>query len=379
MKQVYLDYAAATPVDERVMRAMKPYFSSDFFNPSAPYLPAVNVKRAYLAAKSQIARAIGTKADNLIMTAGATEAINLAFNGREDVVISGIEHPAVVKVAQSKKSCQISKVGTDGIVDLDDLLSRIADQTELVALSLVSSDLGTIQPVSKLAQAIKQINNHRLERGISKKLLLFVDASQALGSIKLNLGRLGADLVVISAAKIYGPKQTAALWVNPGTEIEPLIIGGGQELGLRAGTENVPFVIGMAEAIRLLDKNYNQQISKLRDQLQAYLLEKLPFARVIGNQKKRLPNYLVISLGQIEAERLIYRLEECSIYVSTGAACSANSQTDSLALTSIGLPKTERDSSLRISLGRGNDQEQIDYAKKIIVEQVLAEKERIDD
>ncbi len=378
MEQIYLDHAAATPVDDKVLEAMKPYFSDKFFNPSAPYLPAVEVKNDYLNAKQVIAQSIGAKADQLIMTAGATEAINLAFNGHQSVLISGVEHPAIVNLAKTKQNYQLINIKPDGIVDLDDLKSKLNDQISIVAVSLVSSDLGTIQPISKISQLIKQVNQDRLSRGVGQ-LLLLVDAAQALGSININVGRLGADLLIISAAKIYGPKQAAALWVRPGVKVKPLIVGGGQEMGFRSGTENVPFVIGMARAIQLVAKNDTEKLANMRNQLEQYLLDKIPEAKVIGNLNKRLPNYLVISFGQIEAERLIYRLEELGIYVSTGAACSANKQTGSLALKQLGLTESEQKSSLRISLGRTNTVEQINRAKQLIAEQVLAEKERLND
>ncbi len=377
MEQIYLDYAAATPVDERVLAAMSPYFDNQFYNPSAPYLPAVEVRQQYQAAKTKIAQLLGTKADNLIMTAGATESINLAFNGRENVLISGIEHPAVVKVAQTKKVCRQIKVSSNGSVDIDDLNSKLDDQVELVAVSLASSDLGTIQPISKISQLIKQHNQARLKRGLTKRILLYVDASQALGPIKINLARLGADLVTISAAKIYGPKQIAALWVNLGVKIKPLILGGGQELGLRSGTENVPFVIGMAKAIELIDKIKYDQIKFLRDDLEQHLIKNIPQLKVIAKSNKLLPNYLVISLPGIEAERLIYRLENLGIYLSTGAACAANKGSDSFSLVNIGLTELERKGSLRISLGKLTTKAQIDRAKKIITEQILAERERV--
>ncbi len=374
---VYLDYAAATPVDPRVIKEMIPYFNEKFFNPSAAYLASVEVKNDYLAAKEKIARFLGTKADNLVMTAGATESINLAFNGRKNVIISGIEHPAVIKVAKTKQKCQITKVKPDGIIDLEDLQNKINDQVDFLAVSLVSSDLGTIQPISKISQIVKQVNQGRLVRGVQTKLVFYVDASQGFGAIKINLGRLGADLVTISGAKIYGPKQVAALWVNPGVEVKPLILGGGQEMGLRSGTENVPFVIGMAKAIELITKINYDQISKMRNQLEKYLIEKIKDIKIVGNPKKRLPNYLVFSVPGIEAERLIYRLEEFGISVSTGAACAANKGHDSQSLINIGLNESERKGSLRVTLGKTTTADQIEYVKKIIVQEILAEKERI--
>ena len=374
--EVYLDHAAATPVDSRVLAAMLPYFTDQFFNPSAPYLPAIKARSDYQTAKSTIAQVIGAKADQLIMTAGATESLNLAFSGSESVVISGLEHPAVVKLAQSKSSHAIAKITPGGIVNIDDLMSKITDKTDLVSVSLVSSDLGTIQPISKIAAEIRKLRDQRLMCGNQRPLKLHCDASQGLGYLPVNVARLGVDLLTLSAAKIYGPKQIGCLWAHPGVKLQPLIIGGGQEMNLRSGTENVPFVIGFAKATELLKRIKLDTIRGLRDQLEHYLLTKIPDAKVIGSVKKRLPNYLVMSFSGIEAERLIYRLENYGIYVSTGAACAANRGHGSQALKAIGLTPSEQMASLRITLGRLTTQAQVDYAKEIIVREVIAEWER---
>lgn len=373
--EVYLDYAAATPVDARVMAAMLPYFSEKFFNPSAPYLPAVQVRSDYQAAKATIAQAIGAKADQLIMTAGATESLNLAMAGAENVVVSELEHPAVLKIASSKASCAVAKITTSGLVDVDDLVQKITDQTDLVSISLVSSDLGIIQPIAKIALELRKIREQRIIDGNLKPLKFHCDASQGLGYLPVNVSRLGVDLLTLSGAKIYGPKQIGCLWIRPGVKVAPLLLGGGQEMGLRSGTENVPFVIGFAKAMDLLKKFKIKELAALRDQLEEYLVKNIPGMQVIGSPKKRLANYLVVGFENIEAERLIYRLENQGIYVSTGAACAANRGTGSRALKALGLTEQQQLASLRLSLGQLTTQEQIDYAKKIIAKEVLAERE----
>lgn len=377
--EVYLDYAAATPVDQRVVTAMSPYFSEKFFNPSAPYLPALKVRADYQAAKATIAQAIGAKADQLIMTAGATESLNLAFAGAQSVVISGLEHPAVLKLAQSKPHHAIAKITASGLVDIDDLISKITDQTDLISVSLVSSDLGTIQPISKLAAEIRKLRDRRLASGNQRPLLLHCDASQGLGYLPVNVARLGVDLLTLSGAKIYGPKQIGCLWIKPGVKLQPLVLGGGQEMNLRSGTENVPLVIGFAKAVDLLRKFKTKEVANLRDRLEAGLLAQIPDMLVLGSPKKRLANYLVVSFKNIEAERLIYRLEARGVYVSTGSACSANRGSGSQALVNLGLTEAERLASLRISLGQLTTPEQIDYATQVIAEEVLAERKWAND
>lgn len=376
MRQVYLDYAAATPMKPAVVQAMLPYFQTKFYNPSAAYLPALEVRADYQAAKVVIARELGVKADQLIMTAGATESINLAFSTANRVLISSLEHPATQAVARSKSQCQLVPILTSGLVDVDQLENLIDDETDLVSVSLVSSDLGTIQPIAEIGQIIKTINLKRRLLGNKRVLLFHCDASQALGYLEVKPGRLGVDLLTISAAKIGGPKQVGALWVRPGIQLQPLLYGGGQELGLRGGTENVAGVIGFAAAIASLARGRQREIAKLRDYFEQKLL-KLPNVRLLGHPKKRLPNYLVLSFSDVEAERLIYYLEERGVFVSTGAACAANRGKASLALVSLGLTEAEQIASLRLTLGAEISRDDVDYAGQMIIDAVKLERERV--
>lgn len=374
MKKHYLDYAAATPVDERVIEAMTPYFNQNFYNPSAIYLPSVQIKQQYKNFKTIIANYIGAKADQLIMTAGATEAINLAFSGHQSVIVSAIDHPSAIKIAQSKTNYSISNIDANGITEIDDLISKITDETSLISISLVSSDLGTIQPIRQLAEKLKKINLDR--QLINKKpILLHCDAAQGLGYLNINVARLGADLITISGAKIYAPKQIGALWVKPGIKIKPIIIGGGQEMGMRGGTENVAFVAGFAKAIELIKRHFKPAIAKKRDKLQLLLTE-LENVTVLANHKKRLPNFLVISFNDIDAERIIYRLEEKGVFVATGSACAANYQTGSLALKSLEISDACQNGSIRITLSMKSE---IEKVAKIIKQEVLLERNRCVD
>lgn len=375
MRTVYLDHAAATPIKSKVLAAMTPYFTELFYNPSAPYLPAVEVRRNYDQAKSEVAQALGAKTDQLIITAGATESINLAFGVANHVLISGVEHPAVHQVALAQASCQVIPVNSKGLLDLTKFDELVNDQTDFVSVSLVSSDLGTIQPIAEIGQRLIKINLKRSLAG-KKPILFHCDASQALGYLEVNPSRLGVDLLTISAAKIGGPKQVGALWVRPGVKLKPLLRGGGQEMGLRSGTENVAGVIGFAAAIKQLTRGNHRDVARVRDRLEQ-ILSTIPGVKLIGHSKKRLPNYCVVSFAGLEAERLIYRLEARGIYVSTGAACSANRGIGSLALASINLSESEQLGSLRLTIGADTTLEDIEYAGQIIVDEVELEQERV--
>lgn len=251
---IYLDYAAATPVSDKVLSAMQPYFSELFFNPSAPYLPARQIKQTYESAKQAIANAIGAKGTDLIITSGATEATNLAFANidssathKTTILTLATEHDSVRNIAPNLTT-EIA-VDKNGTINLQDLASKITPETKLVSVALANNETGTIQPITKIAEIIQTERTNRLKFGNYNPILLHSDASQALGLVEINVARLGIDLMTLSAAKIYGPKGIGALYVKRGIHLKPLIIGGGQERGLRSGTENVPLLIGFATAM----------------------------------------------------------------------------------------------------------------------------------
>lgn len=433
MPMIYLDHAAATPVDKRVFEAMKPYFLDDFFNPSAAYLPAKKVAADYEAAKNVIAHAIGAKGHDLIVTAGATEANNLAFTAispREFEFVfpsvgleksgtsyagppteppasqanlsgsSGIyvpdfsnhfilqekhipnsrvlyletEHDSVRAVAKAYGG-QAIKVLPNGVIDLEDLRTKITDETEMISVSLANNELGTIQPLSEIAGIIREVKIDRMKRGIKRQLLLHSDASQALNLLDINVARLGVDLLTLNAAKVYGPKGVGALYVSHEVKLKPLTMGGGQENGLRSGTENVPGVIGFAKAIQLAKEHLNGNRKKYAN-WRRILLKELQDYELI-NKKHVLDNFIVLCYNGLDAERLIFLLEEQRVYVSTGAACAANKGSKSHVLAAIGLTDSQIAGSLRISLGETNTEEQIHKAAQILNNVVAEEKRRI--
>jgi cysteine desulfurase len=378
-QHIYLDHAAATPVDPKVLAAMLPFFSDTFYNPSAPYSPAVNVRREYEAAKQVIARSIGAKADDLVMTAGATESINLAFsNISGHVITSTIEHHAVLAAAQRHDATFVDP-DEKGVVSAQKIKKALRPDTQLVSIALANNELGTIQPLRDIAEVVRAEREHRLANGDHKPIFLHSDASQGVGQLDVNVARLGVDLLTLNAAKVYGPKQVGLLWAAPAVVLEASIVGGGQERGLRSGTENVAGVIGFGKAMELASnhrKFESERLQKLRDSLQKSLTDAFPQAVVSGNQKHRLAGHLHISFPQLDAERVLFALEMRGVLVATGSACAANKGTRSHVLTAIGLAPEVADGSLRLTLGHLSNNENIAKAASIIVEEISKEYQR---
>jgi cysteine desulfurase len=262
-----------------------------------------------------------------------------------------------------------------GVIDLDDLKQKITDGTELISVSLVNNELGTIQPLAEISAIIREIKIDRLKRGIKKQLLLHSDASQALNLLDINVARLGVDLLTLNSAKVYGPKGVGALYVSHDVKLKPLTYGGGQENGLRSGTENVPGVIGFAKAVEIAKEHLNGNRKKYATWRQTLLKELTDYELI--NKKHSVDNFVNLCYNNIDAERLIYLLEDKQIYVSTGAACAASKGQKSHVLAAIGLSDSQIAGSLRLTLGETNDDTQIHEAAKIINEVVAKEKERL--
>lgn len=376
---IYLDYAAATPLDERVLSIMQPYLTANFYNPSSPYAPAIKVRRDYEEAKDLIARTIGGRGVELIMTAGATESINLAFAGISGhVVISAIEHHAV-KAAACRGEHTIVPVDLRGRINPSDIATAIRSDTELVSIALANNEIGTIQPLRDIAMVVEHERQMRRERGDARPIYLHTDASQGLGLLDIHSTRLGVDMITLNAGKVYGPKQVGALWVASHVRLNPVIVGGGQERGLRSGTENVAGVIGFAEALRYADsrrKGEAERLRQVRNELRDILVNRFPNAIISGHSKHQLPNFLHISFPNIDAERILFMLESKGVLVATGSACAANKGTRSHVLEAIGLAPEVADGSIRISLGRLSTQEECQEAARIIIDVVSAECER---
>lgn len=379
-KLLYLDYAAATPMDGRVVEAMTPFMTERFFNPSSPYAPAVEVRRSYEEAKARLAVTFGGRADEVVITAGATESINLAFASvRGHVVISAIEHDAV-RAAAKRHDATIVKPTNKGIVTAEAIAAALRPTTELVSLQLANNELGTIQPIRQVAEIINNERQRRRESGETVPLYFHCDASQGFGQIDVHTARLGVDLLTLNAGKMYGPKQVGLLWVKPGITLEPQIVGGGQERGYRSGTENVAGTVGFARAAELAArgrKAETERLAGLRDTMQRRLEEAIPGLIVSGHLKKRLPGSLHVSVPGLDAERLIFALEARGVLLATGSACAANKGTRSHVLEAIGMNEAEADGSLRITLGRHSDESVCETAVHHIIEVINLERSRV--
>lgn len=374
---IYLDHAAATPLNKKVLAEMEPYFTEDFFNPSSAYLPAKKVASDYNTAKDIIAHCIGAKGNDIVITAGATEANNLAFTVVDDdaaVLYTATEHDSVRKIADQKNS-QAIDVDKFGVINLRDLEAKITNSVELISVALVNNELGTIQPLSEIAGIVKKVRLDRYRRGVKRPIYLHTDASQALNLLDINVARLGVDLLTLNAGKIYGPKGVGALYVSHEVKLSPISFGGGQEKGLRSGTENVPGVIGFARAIELTKEHLNGNRKKYAE-FKKILLNELTDYELI-NKKHALDNFVVLCYNGIDAERLIYLLEDRGVYVSTGAACAASKGQKSHVLKAIGLSDEQIAGSLRLTMGETNTIKQIHEAAKIINQTVQQEYRRM--
>ncbi len=380
-REVYLDHAAATPVDPEVAAVMAPYLTERFWNPSAPYARAREVRDEIERARATIARLIGARPDCLVLTAGATEANNLALSAVEGhVVVSAIEHESVLACA-STHARRTVRVGADGIVDPAEVARAIRPDTELVSVGLANGEIGCVQPVREISRVVSAERARRLEADERTPIYLHTDASQAAGAISLNVSSLGVDLLTLSAAKVYGPKQVGALWAADGIRLRPLVRGGGQEGGVRSGTENVMGVVGMARALELACDRRGEEVRRLeglRERLRTQLLSELPWMVVTGprSPRRRLPGLLHVSFPDIEARRLVIALERVGVSVGTGSACAASRMRSSHVLDAIGLPRPLAEGSLRLTLGRPTTAADVDYAAGAIVGAVRSEMAR---
>lgn len=377
---IYLDHAAATPVADFVLAVMQPYMTDYFYNPSSPYAPAIQVRHHFEDAKAKLARVVGAKPNEIIMTAGATESINLMFASISGhVVTDSIEHAAVLKAAELHDHTFVAPNDKGTVLPVS-VQKAIRPDTQLISIALANNELGTIQPLSDIAAVIEQERARRREAGEATPLYFHTDASQGAGYLDLHVSRLGVDAMTLNAGKVYGPKQVGLLWAASHVHVQPVILGGGQESGVRSGTENVAGAIGFAEALAAANASRRAEVVRigaLRDSLEKRLLSEFPEAVISGNRKKRLPNFLHISFAGLDAERLLFMLESHGVLVATGSACAANKGTRSHVLTGIGLTPDVADGSLRLTLGKLNTAEDINRAASIITEVIKAEQKRV--
>lgn len=364
---IYLDYAAATPVDDAVLAAMQPYWQEQFYNPSATYLAAQWVAKDVKAAREGVAACLGVRASEIIFTAGGTEADNLAIHGvmhqypQANLVVSAVEHEAILQAAQQYQA-RLAPVDQTGIVQLAVLAQLVDDHTVLISCMYANNEVGTIQPIREIAAMVQQVRQRRKKSGNDLPLYLHTDASQAPNYLDMQVNRLGVDLLTLNGGKIYGPKQTGALYARAGIVLAPLLYGGGQERGLRSGTENVAGIVGLAAALERtsqLRDTERRRLHALQQQFFAQLQAAIPAAQINGSRKHRLPNNIHITIPGTDNERLVMQLDEAGILCAAGSACSAGSGDPSHVLRAMGLSDADARSSLRFTMGRATTEADI--------------------
>ena len=364
MDRIYLDNAATTPVDKRVLEAMLPYYSDVFGNPSSLHSHGQEAKKAIEEAREKVAKALGADFDEIYFTSGGSESDNWALKGvayalkekGNHIITTEIEHHAVLHTCRylEKEGFKVTYLPVDeyGLVKPEDLKKAITDKTILVSIMFANNEIGTIEPIEELVKIAHE-----------KNVYFHTDAVQAVGNVPIDVKKLDVDLLSLSAHKIYGPKGVGALYIKKGVKIHSLIQGGTQEKNRRAGTENVPGIVGLGEAIELITKNLDSHINKLtflRDKLINGILEKIPYVRLNGHPTKRLPGNVNLSFEFIDGESLILNLDMAGICASSGSACTSGSLEPSHVLLAIGLSKELARGSLRLTIGKDNTEEDID-------------------
>ncbi|MFL0247096.1 cysteine desulfurase NifS [Candidatus Clostridium stratigraminis] len=365
-KPIYMDYSATTYVKPEVLEEMLPYFTEKFGNPSSIYSLSRETKKAIDKARDRVSKAINADSNEIFFTAGGSEADNWAlkgvafanFNKGNHIITTTIEHHAILHTCEylEKHGFEVTYLPVDeyGFISLKDLENAITDKTILVSVMFANNEIGTIEPIKEIGKLCRE-----------KKIIFHTDAVQAVGSVPIDVKDMNIDLLSMAAHKIYGPKGTGALYIRKGVKIDNLVHGGGQERARRAGTENIAGIVGLGKAIELATSNLEEntkRLAALRDRLVEGLL-KIPYSRLNGPVKEnRLPGNSNICFRFIEGEAILLLLDSMGICASSGSACTSGSLDPSHVLLAIGLPHEIAHGSLRLSLGAGNTEEEIDYA-----------------
>lgn len=366
---IYLDHAAATPLDPTVLAAMQPYFADTFYNPSATYQAARDARKALETARADMAHWLGARPSEIIFTAGGTEANNLAIFGvarnfsDAHIVSTQIEHDSIlqplVELERNGTIHDLVQPQPNGLVDVTAIEAAINDNTVLVSVGYANNEIGTVQPLRRISEVVQGVRDDRRHRGLQRPIYLHTDACQATNYLDLHAARLGVDLMTINGGKIYGPKQSGVLFVKAGLSLSPLIFGGGQEQGKRSGTENLPAAIGLAKALDLVQTSRHDEAHRLQQLQQTFLRlikQKLPTATLNGSLKQRLPNNIHLTIPGIDNERLLIQLDEAGVQAAAGSACSASDEEPSHVLRAIGLSDDEARQSLRFTMGHATDE-----------------------
>lgn len=365
MRKVYLDYSATTPVKQEVLNEMIPYFTEKFGNPSSLYEIGAEAKEAITKARGQVADLIGAKPQEVIFTSCGSESDNWALISTahwkrvkgNHIITTKIEHHAILHTCKAleKEGFEVTylSVGPDGRIDLNELEAAITDKTILISIMMVNNEMGAIQPIKEAAAIAK-------EHGI----LFHTDAVQAAGNVPIDVSDLGVDMLSLSSHKIYGPKGIGAMYIRKGVALPAFLHGGAQEMRKRAGTENVPYIVGFGKAAELAGEILDEHIEKLtelRDYFIAQVLEKIPYVDINGGMEHRHPGNANLAFNFIEGESLLLMLDYHGISVSTGSACSSKSLEPSHVLSALGMPVEKIHGSLRFTVGDFTTKEDLDY------------------
>lgn len=374
MRRVYLDNSATTPVLPEVFEAMRPYFSEHFGNASSIHHHGQETRAAVEGARESVANLLGCRASEVVFTSGGTEADNLAIFGvvggvvgpGDHVITSTVEHHAVLNGCKHLESrgCEVTSVPVDGrgVVDPEDVRRALRPETKLVTIMMANNETGVLQPVEEIGKLAAEAD-----------VYFHTDGVQAAGKVPVDVKRIGCDLLAISGHKIHGPQGVGALYVRKGTALEPMLFGGRHERSRRAGTENVPGIVGLGKAAELaragLDRGVAEQLSRKRDRLERALLQ-LESAGVNGRGAPRVPNTTSICFDFLDGEALVIALDLKGLAVSTGAACSSGAIEPSHVLTAMGMPADRARASIRLSLGKQNTEDEVDFAIGLVTETV---------
>lgn len=364
--QVYADHGSACPVEEDVIQVINHYMREDFGNPSSTHMHGQKAKAVLHDSRAKVGELINAEQpDEIIFTSGSTESNNLALRGvaqrnknkGKHIIISAIEHISIINIAKelTKQGFEVTKipVNSEGLVSPADVEAAIRDDTILVSIMHANTEIGTIQPIEEIGRITSE-----------KDIYFHTDATASAGKIPIDVQQSHIDLLTLSSNDLYGPKGTGALYIRSGTRIKPLIIGGGQERGLRSGSENIPNIAGMAKACEVARKTMNTESrreEKLRDKLIDGVLTSIDNAYLTGHRTKRLPNNASFRFDYIEGESIILSLDMVGIAAASGSACTSKTLEPSHTLLALGLKHEQAHGSLLFTLGRGNTEEHIDY------------------
>jgi cysteine desulfurase len=374
MKRIYMDHSATTPVAPEVLQAMLPYLSDKFGNASSLHSFGQEAKEALEESREKVAKLLAANPEEIIFTSGGTESDNLALKGiarrnkdkGKHIITTSVEHPAILETCKKleKEGFAVTylPVTSEGLVELAALEAAIRPDTILISVMHANNEVGTIQPLEEIGQLAAE-----------RDIYLHTDAVQSVGKIPTDVKALGVDSLSLSAHKLYGPKGVGALYIRKGTRLENIMQGGGHERGLRSGTENVAGIVGLAKAAELCSESMaseGQRLTQLRDRLAGLVLEKVKDAWINGTMKRRLPGSLNFGFSYVEGESLLLFLDSKGIAVSTGSACSSHKLQPSHVLLSLGLRPEKCHGSLRITMGRSNTTDEVDYVAQCIAEAV---------